>query len=296
MSGFTTENYQWYMTLDNPPVAGEGDNVGNTFSSSTNNLFFPTGPGTQNEAITWNLGDSNYSVTYTGLTVTGDPIMVLGATYYLLSDTVYPDSVTPETNDAFTCFCGGTLIQTKRGEVAVEDLTIGDCVVTSAGEIKPIRWIGRRVVRSRGGQYRFADPLLVNPIRFRAGALGDSLPRRDLLLSPEHAILIDDILVQAGALVNGVSILREAVLPEVLTYYHIELAEHALLLAEGVAAESFVDNVNRMSFENWAEHEALYGAEASITEMAYPRAQSYRQVPREIHARLMGTARADLAA
>ncbi len=64
--------------------------------------------------------------------------------------------------------------------------------------------------------------------------------------------------------------------------YHIELADHALVLAEGVAAETFVDNVTRMGFDNWAEHEALYGSEPSIAEMPYPRVQSRRQLPQAI--------------
>jgi hypothetical protein len=289
MSGFTTGDYQYYISLDGTPVAGQSSTVSSYGEASPNDLVFPTDSGNQGEAITWNQNANALDVTYSGLTVAGDPVVDYGGSYFLLSDTkhVAGNTVTSETNDAFTCFCGGTLILTERGEIAVENLAIGDCVVTVAAEVKPIRWIGRRVVRSRGGQYRFADPLVVNPIRIRAGALGEGLPRRDLLLSPEHAILDDGILVQAGALVNGVSILREESLPDVLTYYHVELADHALLMAEGVAAESFVDNVNRLSFENWAEHEALYGAEASITEMAYPRAQSYRQVPPRIHARLM---------
>jgi hypothetical protein len=60
--------------------------------------------------------------------------------------------------------------------------------------------------------------------------------------------------------------------PEVFTYYHVELATHELLLAEGVATESFVDNADRMNFANWAEHEAL-GETAPIEEMPYPRAK-----------------------
>ena len=74
--------------------------------------------------------------------------------------------------------------------------------------------------------------------------------------------------------------------PKVFTYYHVELAEHALILAEGAAAETFVDNVARTAFDNWAEHEALYG-DAPIEEMPLPRAQSRRQVPGDISTRLL---------
>ena len=77
--------------------------------------------------------------------------------------------------------------------------------------------------------------------------------------------MVDDILIQAGALVNGLSIVRESNVAETFVYYHIELAEHALVLAEGTPAESFVDNIHRMAFDNWEEHEALYG-DAPIVE------------------------------
>jgi autotransporter-associated beta strand protein len=183
------------------------------------------------------------------------------------------------------CYYPGTGIRTPSGDVAVEALAVGDRVVIADGRALPVRWIGRNTVSTR-----FADPLRVLPIRIRAGALAEGLPERDLLVSPEHALFLDDILIQAGALVNGLSIIRERHVPETFTYYHVELEEHALILAEGTPAESFVDNVHRMAFENWAEHESLYG-NAPIVEMSYPRAQSHRQVPIHIRDCLMERAR-----
>jgi len=179
------------------------------------------------------------------------------------------------------CFYPGTRIATPEGEVEVEALRAGDLVLTANGA-KPVRWVGQSQVHTR-----FADPLRSLPIRIKAGALGYGLPARDLLLSPDHAVFIDGILAQAGALVNGTTIVREQDVPEQFTYYHVELASHELLLAEGVQAESFVDNVDRMHFHNWDEREAP--AEA-IEEMPYPRAKAARQVPMAIRRRLNGTA------
>jgi hypothetical protein len=178
------------------------------------------------------------------------------------------------------CFMPGTLVRTPAGEVAVESLHAGDLVVTADGRAAPVRWMGRQTISTR-----FADPLRVLPIRISAGALGEAMPARDLLLSPDHALLVEGVLVQAGALVNNTTIRREARVPEVFTYWHVELHDHALVLAEGVPAETFIDNVDRLAFDNWDEHEAA-GSEAPIAEMALPRAKSARQVPVAIRKRL----------
>ena len=199
--------------------------------------------------------------------------------------TILPDGNGGTDVTTTACFCRGTLILTPAGEVAVEELAIGDEVVTVAGEAKPIRWIGRRIVAAR-----FADPLQALPVRIKAGALDDGVPCRDLDLSPDHALLVDGALIQAGALVNGRSIVRQMTVPETFTYYHIELADHDLIWVENTPSETFVDNVDRMGFDNWDEHQALYGDTDIIVEMAYPRAKAHRQVPMATRARLAARA------
>jgi hypothetical protein len=81
------------------------------------------------------------------------------------------------------------------------------------------------------------------------------------------------------ALVNGTSILRETEVPSFFVYYHVELEDHALILAENAPAENFIDNVDRLGFDNWAEHEALYPGGRVVNEMPWPRAKARRQVP-----------------
>lgn len=179
-----------------------------------------------------------------------------------------------------TCFLAGTHIATPKGEVEVQNLRAGDMVLTANGTAKPVRWLGRSTISAR-----FADPLRAAPIRITAGALGENLPVRDLLVSPAHAMFINGVLVDAGAMVNGTTILRETMSEETFIYYHVELEAHELILAEGAASESFIDNVDRMNFDNWSEHNT---AEPSMpmVEMTYPRAKSGRQVPQAVRQQL----------
>jgi hypothetical protein len=189
------------------------------------------------------------------------------------------------------CFMTGTGIATPLGRVPVQDLKIGDLVCTAEGRAVPVRWVGRQSVSRL-----FADPVRALPICIKAGALADSVPSRDLYVSPCHALLVDDILVQAGALVNGASIVRHENAPLLFTYYHIETDDHSLILAENTPAETFIDNVNRMAFDNWDEHEQLYPNGCALIELPYPRAKGLRQVPRAIRSRLAGRAAMLMAA
>ncbi|APH53316.1 Hemagglutinin-related protein [Granulibacter bethesdensis] len=148
-------------------------------------------------------------------------------------------------DDGTPCYVHGTLILTDRGEVPVEYLKIGDNVITASGAVRPIRWLGRRSYNGRFIQGR-QDVL---PVRIRQGALDGVLPKRDLLVSPLHAMFIEGVLVPAGRLVNGVSIIQEQHV-ETLSYVHIELDTHDVVLAEGAASETYVEDNNRNMFHN----------------------------------------------
>ncbi len=190
-----------------------------------------------------------------------------------------------ETIDA-TCFYAGTRIATPTGEVAVETLRPGDLVLTADGRAMRVNWLGRQTV-----SLVFASKLSALPIRIKAGAFDEGTPARDLLVSPEHAMFLDGVLIHAGALVNGASMVRETNVPQTFVYYHVELDEHALLLAEGAPCESFVDNVDRLRFDNWNEFLALYADGKKVEELPYPRAKSYRQTPVAVRERLAERAR-----
>jgi Hint domain-containing protein len=151
------------------------------------------------------------------------------------------------------CYCRGTVILTERGEVRVEDLAIGDMVLTISGEAKPIKWIGKR---SYAGQF-IAGNRAVLPIVVRAGALAPEIPARDLWLSPRHALLLDGALVPAEHLVNAQTIVQAEAVDQV-EYFHIEFEAHEVILAEGAPAESYVECDNRQGFHNAHEFAALY--------------------------------------
>jgi hypothetical protein len=146
------------------------------------------------------------------------------------------------------CFAEGTMIATPEGERAVETLRAGDLVVTAAGQgaaIKPVRWVGRREVNlDAHPRPQDAAPILVLP-----GALGAGAPHRPLRVSPDHALLVDGVLVPAGLLVDGETILRLPARGRV-TWYHVELDAHDLLVTEGALTESYLDMGNRHAFAN----------------------------------------------
>lgn len=146
-----------------------------------------------------------------------------------------------------TCFAAGTRIATPDGDRAVEQLRVGESVCLADGRTQPIRWIGHR----RLDVARHPDPASVRPVRIEAGAFGAGRPHRDLDLSPDHAVFVEGVLVPIKHLIDGAAIrqLTAAEMPEV-TYWHVELPRHAVLLAEGLPAESYLDTGDRDRFDN----------------------------------------------
>jgi len=142
------------------------------------------------------------------------------------------------------CFCAGTLIATPSGRRAVESLRPGDMVLTEAGRAVPVAWVG---ISSYSAAALAADPSLL-PVRIPAHAFAPGLPERDLDLSPQHRIVLEDpacdllfgtprVFVNARHLLGTLARVPQE--GEEVRYVHLLLERHEILLAEGLPAESF---------------------------------------------------------
>ena len=158
------------------------------------------------------------------------------------------------------CFLAGARVRTVDGEWPIETLSAGDIIVTRRegfDGLRPVRWIGRNLV-------------------------SDADLRAEPLLSPRHALLYEDLLIQAQALVNGASVTREVSADTPFVYYHIELDTHALILAENVEAETFLESVGVLEFDNWRDRAAPDVSARAIDELPFPRVTSARQLPQHV--------------
>lgn len=143
-----------------------------------------------------------------------------------------------------TCFGAGTHILTAHGDIAVELLRERDFVVTASGMMQPIVWVGHRRVNFR----RHPNKLRMLPVQVAAHAFGPERPKRTLLLSPDHAVYVDDVLIPIRYLINGTNVVQ--IECDEITYYHVELPRHDVLLAEGLPTESYLDAGARRAFGN----------------------------------------------
>lgn len=203
--------------------------------------------GTVGDTVTAMIGDATltlraYSDTADGTVFTTTDLV----TFYIFTrqpfaaTQSYPLAYTVAGSSGLSCFVAGTRIAAAHGEVAVESLQVGDLVATLGRRgLARVRWLGRRRFRAATAQ--------AWPVRIAADAFAPGQPLRDLLLSPDHAVLAGGGLIPARYLVNGATVATVAM--PVVEYWHVELAAHALLLAEGLPAESYLDTGNRGGFE-----------------------------------------------
>jgi len=136
------------------------------------------------------------------------------------------------------------MILTPSGERRVQDLAVGDLVTTASGDARPISWVGAGRVLATRGQRNAATPVIV-----RKNAIAPGVPHRDLHVTKGHCLYIDGVLIPVEFLVNHRSIMWDDRAQEV-ELYHVELATHDVLVADGVPAESYRDDGNRWLFRN----------------------------------------------
>ncbi|WP_122050498.1 Hint domain-containing protein [Asaia bogorensis] len=145
------------------------------------------------------------------------------------------------------CFLKGTMIRTDRGDIAVENLVVGDRVIAfvNGKEVaREIIWTGRRSTSVRQG---LPDDEAGYPVRIRRNAIAENIPNKDLLVTPEHAMFLDGAFVPARMLVNGRSIFYDRTITH-FDYYHIETAEHSIIWSDGALSESYLDTGDRSAF------------------------------------------------
>jgi hypothetical protein len=249
------------------PIAG-AQGVPATFGTASGNPTISYGG---NTIVMSNEGASESPTAFTYTDPAGDTYIVsngpistniAGVTLPVVNTTVLVGGLgdiglTQGATDYVACYLAGTMILTDRGEIAVEDLVIGDRLITASGTARPLKWIG---TRSYAGGFigRHAMPVCI-----KRGALADGIPHRDLYVSPRHALFIDGALFPAGLLENGNSIATVTNF-DVIRYFHLELDSHDAILADGAPAESFVDDDSRNIFQNVADFRALYPAAKSV--------------------------------
>lgn len=160
---------------------------------------------------------------------------------------------------AVTCFMRGTPLLISSGERNVEDLRIGDGLVTKSGVVKPIKWIGHYTYKRSDRSKPWVQDAL--PVRIVKSAFAPNVPDRDLLVTKGHAFLFDDVLVPVGSLLNGGTIsLDPSDEFDILEFFHIKLEEHDVIFAANAPCETLL-NVTETA-ANFAEYTRLYGAPA----------------------------------
>jgi len=154
------------------------------------------------------------------------------------------------------CLLRGTNIQTASSECKIEDLAVGDLLPTVFGGVRPIQWIGRYSVKKSDPSRPWVKEAL--PVRVARSALAPDVPHADLYVTGGHALLIDDLLIPAGILINGTTIRRhEAPEDNELEFFHIKLESHDAIYAEGAPVETLL-SVDE-SAVNFAEYFRKYG-------------------------------------
>jgi hypothetical protein len=157
------------------------------------------------------------------------------------------------------CLLKGTAISTPSGDRLVQELQIGDEVLTLSGR-KPVKWIGYNKFTKEEDR-AWQDTVM--PIRVARFAIDDDTPHRDLYLSSGHYVFLNEVLIPVKFLINEGSIAQATPSDmSAIEYYHVDLGTHEAIYADGALVDSYFDDgSNRESFSNFVQYERLYGVE-----------------------------------
>ena len=217
-----------------------GDDADTIFGGGANDTIIGGEGGDDNDTLDLS-GSGPLTINFDG----GDPNSESGTVDFLDDDGNVTGTLTfAEIENVIPCFTPGTLIATASGERLVEELNVGDRVITRDNGIQEIRWVGRRDMS--GGELARAAHL--RPVLIRQGALGNGLPERDMLVSPQHRVLMSsdktalyfeesEVLVPAKHLtdMDGIDVVDVSH----TTYIHVMFDQHEVILSDGTWTESF---------------------------------------------------------
>jgi hypothetical protein len=195
--------------------------------------------------------------------------VVTGVSYTVTSGTfTLPSGITVtytafENGTGMACFARGVLLKTPQGDRPIENLAIGDTVLTRGNGPQAIRWIGKRQI---GAHEMETNPKL-RPVRIVAGALGGGYPERDLVVSRQHRMFVQsriaermfsqsDVLIAAIKLTELPGIFVDNQIDEV-AYFHLAFDHHEVIFAEGAPTESLLSGPEAMASLSRAAKEEL---------------------------------------
>ncbi|MGX7346248.1 Hint domain-containing protein [Acetobacter pasteurianus] len=218
--------------------------VGTVINFSTNDMISFGGRGDNQIALEWiSTGNNTYEVVNKA-----DPTDVLIQSVTLVAGEDTSRFTYDDTSGTINCFLAGSLIETPEGLRKIEDMQVGDAVCVYADgkkEVSHVTWAGHASVQVNTA---LKQDEAAYPIRILANALADNVPSTDLLITPEHCLFFNGKFVPARMLVNGGSIFYDTSITS-YEYYHIETEQHAVIMANGVLTESYLDTGNRASFQ-----------------------------------------------
>nr|WP_301273919.1 Hint domain-containing protein [Acetobacter indonesiensis] len=235
------------------------------FGTGTNTLILPSDQYAANKLVLANLkegdkvGVNGQKVSTATMTANNISLKTDSGTTITAKSVTYDSSYTNapkgdevvavdvEDKNGVICYLAGSMIRTPDGDVAIENLRVGDVVLAYANGqsvARDVIWAGRKHMAV---QTHLPEADAGYPVRVKANAIADGVPYKDMLITPEHCLFLDGAFVPVRMLVNGGSIAYDHTITA-YDYYHVETQQHSIIMADGALTESYLDTGNRGSF------------------------------------------------